>query len=224
MRLILIRHGQTSSNVHDLLDTGAPGADLTALGREQAAAVPRSLGDEDIDLIYASNLVRTQQTAAPLIEQRGLELRVRPGLREVSAGDLEMRGDEVSHRAYLGAIFGWAKDPAVRVPGAESGAEVWRRYDDVVAEAHAAGVSTAVMFSHGAVIRSWCAARVENVTGEHAAYNPITNTGAVVLEGSPRDGWWAHLWEGKPLGGDRLDAVGSDGPAGEKAPPATSTP
>lgn len=214
MRLILIRHGQTSSNVHDLLDTGAPGADLTELGRQQAQAVPHSLLDEDIDLIYASNLVRTQQTAAPLITQRGIDLRVRPGLREISAGDLEMRGDERSHRAFLGAIFGWAHDPTGRVPGAESGAEVWQRYDEVIAEAHAEGARTAVMFSHGAVMRSWCAARVENVTGEHAAYHPITNTGAVVLEGSPREGWWAHLWEGRPLGGDRVASL-ADGPAAD---------
>lgn len=214
MRLILVRHGQTSSNVHDLLDTGAPGADLTELGRQQAAALPRSLAAEEIDLVYASTLVRTQQTAAPLLSERGLDLQVRDGLREISAGSLEMRGDEASHRAYLGAIFGWAKDASIRVPGAENGIEVWQRYDEVVAEAYADGVRTAVMVSHGAVIRSWCAARVANISGEHAAYHPITNTGAVVLEGSPEEGWWARLWEGKALVGERLEA-GSDGPGGE---------
>ena len=36
MRLILIRHGQTHSNVAHALDTTVPGADLTDLGREQA--------------------------------------------------------------------------------------------------------------------------------------------------------------------------------------------
>src|SRR5690606_13810229 len=87
MRLILIRHGQTSSNVADLLDTAEPGADLTDLGRQQASAVPRSLADEDIDVVYASTLVRTQQTAEPLVAERGLELRVRDGVREVRAGD-----------------------------------------------------------------------------------------------------------------------------------------
>lgn len=215
MRLILIRHGQTSSNVRDLLDTGAPGADLTELGRQQAAAVPRSLTDERIDVVYASDLVRTQQTAAPLLAERSLEVRVRPGIREIQAGDLEMLGDEASHRTYVGTIFGWAEDPRRRIPGGESGHDVWQRYDEVVAEAHADGVETAVMFTHGAVMRSWTAVRAENVTGEHAAYNPITNTGAVVLEGSPREGWWAHLWEGQPLGGDRVSDPAHDGPAAD---------
>lgn len=218
MRLILIRHGQTSSNVADLLDTGEPGADLTALGREQAAAVPGVLADEHIDVVYASTLVRTQQTAEPLLAERGLDLRVREGIREVRAGDLEMLGDEASIRAYVGTIFGWAEDPRRRVPGGENGLEVWQRYDEVVAEAHADGVETAVMFSHGAVIRSWTAVRAENVTVEHAAYHPLSNTGVVVLEGSPREGWWAHLWEGRPLGGERVADAAHDGPAADPAP------
>src|SRR5690606_17919851 len=218
MRLILIRHGQTSSNVADLLDTAAPGADLTELGRQQAAAVPRSLADEDIDAVYASTLVRTRQTAAPLLAERGLELQVRDGIREIAAGDLEMLGDEASIRAYDGTIFSWADDPLRRVPGGENGHEVWQRFDEVVAEAHAAGARTAVMFSHGAVIRSWTAVRAANVTGELAAYHPISSTGAAVLEGSPGKGWWAELWEGEPLGGDRVSDPAHDGPAADPAP------
>lgn len=215
MRLILIRHGQTPSNVADVLDTGEPGADLTDLGRRQAATVPRSLTAERIDVVYASTLVRTQQTAAPLLTQRDLQVRIHPGLREISAGDYEMRGDEEAIYAYLGAIFGWVDDPHVRVPGGESGHEVWDRYDEVLAEAERDGVETAVMFSHGAIMRSWSAARVANISGDHAAHNPITNTGAIVLEGSVSRGWVAHAWEGRAIGGDRVSAS-SDGPAGEE--------
>lgn len=219
MRLILVRHGQTSSNVADLLDTGDPGADLTELGREQAAAVPRSLAGEQVDAVYASNLVRTQQTAGPLLEERGLSLRVRPGIREIRAGDLEMRGDEESIRRYVGTIFSWAEDPRIRIPGGENGHEVWQRYDEVIAQAEADGAGTAVMFSHGAIMRSWSAARVANISAEHAAQNPISNTGAIVLEGSTTGGWWAQTWEDMALGGDRVTAPATDGPAGHEAPP-----
>src|SRR5690625_5937445 len=104
MRLILVRHGQTSSNVADLLDTGDPGADLTELGREQAAAVPRSLAGEQVDAVYASNLVRTQQTAGPLLEVRGLSLRVRPGIREIRAGAQELRGGVGSSCLYAARV------------------------------------------------------------------------------------------------------------------------
>jgi len=43
MRLILIRHGQTVSNVGGLLDTAHPGADLTPLGRQQAGSLVTTL-------------------------------------------------------------------------------------------------------------------------------------------------------------------------------------
>src|SRR5665647_3502119 len=43
MRLILVRHGQTSSNISRALDTAEPGPDLTDLGRAQAAALSRVL-------------------------------------------------------------------------------------------------------------------------------------------------------------------------------------
>ena len=96
MRLILVRHGQTSSNISRALDTTEPGPDLTNLGRAQAAALPRMLDGTPIEAIYASTLVRTQQTAAPLAAAHGLDVQVRAGLREVSAGELEMRFDAVA--------------------------------------------------------------------------------------------------------------------------------
>ena len=216
MRLILVRHGQTTSNLGGLLDTGAPGADLTDLGRRQAAALPAALAGERVEALWASTLVRTQQTAAPLAEARDLEVVVRDGIREVGAGHLEMLGDDASVRTYLESIFSWpAGDTAVRVPGGESGEEFLGRYDEVVAEVAASGVGTAVLVSHGAAIRAWTAARTDNVPVEFAAANPVSNTGAIVLEGSPAAGWTALTWEGQALGGPDLDTSLTDGPAGE---------
>ena len=57
MRLILIRHGQTNSNVDGLIDTDEPGTGLTGLGFVQAAALPDSLGGESIDVLYTLSLI-----------------------------------------------------------------------------------------------------------------------------------------------------------------------
>lgn len=120
LRLILVRHGQTSSNVGHNLDTAAPGADLTDLGREQAEALVNTLGDEPVRTMFVSNLVRTQQTAAPLAAHFGLEPIIREGLREISAGDLEMANDEESIQTYVRTAVGWsAGDWNTRVPGSE---------------------------------------------------------------------------------------------------------
>ena len=63
MRLILVRHGQTTSNVDRLLDTGFPGAPLTEHGHGQAASLVDRLSHEHLDAIHSSDLIRAKQTA-----------------------------------------------------------------------------------------------------------------------------------------------------------------
>ena len=203
MRLILVRHGQTSANVAGLLDTAHPGADLTDIGREQAAALPTALpaalDGAAIDALYASPLVRTQQTAEPLATAHGLEVQVRPGLREISAGDLEMLGDAASVEHYLSTAIAWvAGDLDARLPGGEAAAEVLGRFDEVVAEAAGSGAGTVVMVSHGTVIRAWAAVRA-GIPAEWAAQSRLANTDVVVLEGHPDEGWRALSWGGRSL-------------------------
>ncbi|MFJ4791140.1 histidine phosphatase family protein [Streptomyces sp. NPDC088794] len=212
MRLILVRHGQTPSNVAFVLDTAIPGPGLTALGEQQAAALPEALADEDIEALYASTMVRTQLTAAPLAAARGLDVVVRAGIRELSAGDLEMLpGDAERARIYMRTVFAWAAgDTELRMPGGESGAEALARYDAVVAEAADSGAGTVAMVSHGAAIRMWTAARAGNVDVPFAAAHPLDNTGVVVLEGSPADGWKAVSWAGAVV-----TPAGEGGPAGQ---------
>ncbi|MFG3008951.1 histidine phosphatase family protein [Streptomyces cinerochromogenes] len=212
MRLLLVRHGQTPSNVDHLLDTAVPGPGLTPLGEAQAAALPQALAGEDIEALYASTLIRTQLTAAPLAAARGLDVTVRDGIRELSAGDLEMLpGDSPEGRLYLRTVFAWAAgDTALRMPGGESGEEALARYDAVVAEAAASGARAVAMVSHGAAIRVWTAARADNVDVAIAAARPLENTGVVILEGSPSDGWKALSWEGATV-----EPAGESGPAGQ---------
>ena len=46
-RIILLRHGQTYSNIDRIMDTRPPGAELTERGRGQAEDVGRELADGD---------------------------------------------------------------------------------------------------------------------------------------------------------------------------------
>ncbi len=213
MRLILVRHGQTSSNVAGALDTAEPGADLTDLGRRQAAAVPAALGDEEVAAVYASPLVRTQQTAAPLAETRGVPVVVRRGLEEVSAGDLEMRTDDDAVHAYVDLLRSWMHaDLGRSLPGGEDATTFLARYDAVVAGmAHEHGPDdTVVVVSHGAAIRVWAAAAT-SMSPERAGELHVSNTAAAFLEGSPEGGWQLTSWVSDPLGGaDLLDPRAHD--------------
>ncbi|MZD04303.1 histidine phosphatase family protein [Streptomyces sp. SID5785] len=214
MRLLLIRHGQTSSNLKHLLDTAEPGPGLTPLGIRQADALPEALAGERIDALYASTLLRTRLTATPLARARGLDILVRPGIREIEAGELEMRGDEEAVTTYLTTALAWAGgDLARRMPGGETGAAALARFDGVVAEAAESGAEAVAMVSHGAAIRTWAAARAA-LTDPRTARQALDNTGLVVLSGSPADGWRLERWESRPAG-PRDPAPHHEGPAGE---------
>jgi broad specificity phosphatase PhoE len=186
MRLILVRHGQTTSNVGFLLDTAAPGADLNQTGRDQAVAVAQQLAGEPVEAIYASNLVRTQQTAAPLAAARGLDIAVLAGLREVSAGDFEMTTDSTD---YITTLLQWhAGDFEARISGGDNAWEFFDRYDAAIAEIAASGHGTAAVFSHGAALRVWSSARIPGFA-EALGNGHLANTGVVIAEGDPDAGW-----------------------------------
>ncbi len=195
MRLLLIRHGQTTSNVSGSLDTARPGADLTDLGREQAELLVERLREEPIDALHASTLVRTQQTIAPLAAARALDVRIHDGLREWDAGDLEMNSDEESVQVYVKVVLSWAEGRTdLRMPGGPDGAEAFGRYDRAVAEIAATGSACAAVVSHGAAIRTWVAARAKDVDVAYAAAHPLLNTQVVKLVGDPGSGWAVEDW------------------------------
>lgn len=217
MRLILIRHGQTPSNVLGLLDTAVPGPRLTDLGREQAAAIVDALVGEHVDAIVASPQTRAQLTAAPLATARGLPVGTLDGLREVSAGKWEMSATEDAVQGYIGVLGEWMRgNPYRTMPGGESGVAVLRRYDDAIAESFSGVSGTVVAVSHGAVIRLWAGIRAANLPDDFGAGRPISNTGVVVLaRNSCDDPWLAESWMGDAIGGDELDDEAGDGPAAD---------
>ncbi|PPG12781.1 histidine phosphatase family protein [Rathayibacter sp. AY1C6] len=213
MRLLLIRHGQTPSNVAGLLDTRIPGPGLTDLGRTQAAALPGQLAGEGIGALLVSTMVRTHETAAPLAAALGLEPIERDGIREVAAAGLEMRGDDAAVEEYMGTVFRWAGgETSIRLAGGETGDEFAARYDAVVAEAEALGHEVVALVSHGAAIRCWAGLRSLDLDARFIADHLLDNTGVVVLEGSG-DAWTLVSWQGEPVSG--VGAAAPSGPAGE---------
>lgn len=90
--VLLVRHGQTapmSTGDYPRTESGQGDPELSERGHRQAAAVGERLAGSGIEAIYVSSLIRTHQTAAPLVERTGLTPAVLPELREVQLGDWE---------------------------------------------------------------------------------------------------------------------------------------
>lgn len=105
----LVRHGQSQANAAMRIDTAVPGAALTALGRQQARNVANVLAAKGpVAGIFASQLIRTQQTAAPLAAMLGMNVQVLPGLNEIDAGVFNgMPQISLAGLAYLLAPIAW---------------------------------------------------------------------------------------------------------------------
>jgi 2,3-bisphosphoglycerate-dependent phosphoglycerate mutase len=87
-RMVLLRHGQTAWNAEQRIQ-GQLDVPLNALGEWQAQRLADGLAHEDINAMYSSDLVRTQQTAAPLALRCGLSVGLDAGLRERGFGSFE---------------------------------------------------------------------------------------------------------------------------------------
>ncbi len=97
--LTLVRHGQSIWNA-DGRAQGQAQVPLSELGQKQAARLAGHLaadqvGANPVTALYASDLMRCRQTAAPLVEVLGLEIRLEPGFREIDIGHWQgLTGDE----------------------------------------------------------------------------------------------------------------------------------
>ncbi|MDO5736219.1 MAG: histidine phosphatase family protein [Propionibacteriaceae bacterium] len=190
MRLILIRHGETQSNVDHLLDTAHPGAPLSARGLEQAHDLAEAVAHEHIDALFVSTLTRAQQTAVPLAERRGLEATVVEGIHEIPAGVEEMNPDWT---AYVAMLESWSLDNLdAKLEDSESAREFMDRFDGAIAQIEALGHRSVAVVSHGAALRVWALSKDPSAASRVTV--PLRNTEWIILNGSSADGWSIEQW------------------------------
>ena len=200
LRLVLVRHGQTTANALGILDTRLPGHPLTEVGHRQAADLAQRLAGEPVVGVYSSRALRARQTAQPIATRHRQTAQVLDGVHEVFIGDLEGCQTPEDHRTLHEMYHAWhGGDLEAARPGGESGKQVLDRYLAGVAairRAHPAG--TAVLVSHGAATRLAVVALAANVDGSFAAPRLLPNAATVLLEADGA-GWQCLRWDGIEL-------------------------
>ena len=190
MRLLLIRHGQTQSNVNRELDTAFPGAPLNETGLAQAEALVKALAHERIDALYCSTLTRAQQTAAPLAASRALEAVIVDGIQEIAAGVEEM---STNWQPYVDMLNSWSPTNLdVGLEGGETARQFVTRFTNAVAAMEQAGDEHVALVSHGAALRVWAITQDPTIGFDLAP--PLANTQWITLNGSMTAGWRIERW------------------------------
>lgn len=121
----LMRHGEATHNVANVLDSVGTTSELTEKGRQEAADAATALKDTGIDLVVASPFLRTQQTAHVVAEILGVPVvTYDERLREIDLGTFSGKSlDDL--RTF------WREHPDARLderyPGGESEADTRRR-------------------------------------------------------------------------------------------------
>jgi broad specificity phosphatase PhoE len=191
-----IRHGESEANAAGIIDTSVPGPALTPQGLWQAQQVANDLSVNHYDGIWASTIVRTQQTAAPMSAALNEPVAVLSGLREIEAGTNE--GLPVATAPRNNAPDAWLTGNwAERIPGAANGYEFDARFDDAVKTIYRSGETNPVVFSHGLAIYYWVLMNAKNANAA-VGQPPLRNTAHVVVTGNPTDGWTLADWDGYP--------------------------
>ena len=234
MTVTFIRHAESQGNASGYIDTSTPGPHLTndqvnqnggATGVEQALAfadaVCPSTPCSAFDAIYASTMIRTQETAAPLAERLDLPVTVlgaydpaRPqrnsGVQEIDAGIFEglPEGEGIGRIGYILAPLAWTLGlQFVPIPGGETGLEFNERVLNALADVESNTTDTngngeqeAAVVSHGATMMMWTMMNVDNPDLMLIVEHQLDNTDTVVVEKNADGSWTLKEWAGQPVG------------------------
>lgn len=151
-RIVMIRHGETLGNSRERLH-GAGDVALSQQGRAQMRATSRRLAHQVFDLVVASPLRRSWESAA--LVAPGAAVQLATEFREIDFGRWEgMSAEEI--RASDPVLFeDWqARAPGFEYPGGELRAAFRERVGRGLARLQQSGARQALLVLHKGVIRT----------------------------------------------------------------------
>ena len=155
-KLLLVRHGHSEANKHDLF-AGFYDAALVERGVLQAQLAAKYIKDHyEISAVYASDLIRAYKTGEVIAENCGVVLSPREDLREIFGGQWEGQKFYELKDLYPEDFSLWESDTAnARCTGGESVCELAERAMKAMEEiALRHSDETVVVVTHATVLRT----------------------------------------------------------------------
>ena len=151
-RLLLVRHATAEGRGRF---QGQRDVSLSAAGRRELGRLCAKCSPYPVRAVYSSDLRRTRQTADAVARKFGLEVQVRPALREMHFGQWEgLSWNQVAKRYPRLASLWMERFPHQPIPGAEPLRNFQKRIAAGVREVVAANRGQcALIVTHAGVIR-----------------------------------------------------------------------
>jgi broad specificity phosphatase PhoE len=127
MKLILVRHAETTANAQTVILGGGEGGELSEHGMRQAQALARRLAGENLSEVCSSSANRAKQTCEAIVAGRDLAIAYCDELLEINMGELVGLSHEDAKIKFPGVFQDIFANPDRRIPGGESIVDVQRR-------------------------------------------------------------------------------------------------
>lgn len=199
MQFIFTRHGESDANIQRIISNRDLPHALTEKGRLQAQRLADQLAQLPILAIYASPILRAQQTAEIVAGKLGLSFTTSDALREFDCGIMEGRGDADAWQAHELVVEAWGRGEfAARIPEGESFDDMERRFVSLVEALYAqyAGEEgSVVLVAHGSLLHNTLPHLLRNVDRSFSQQHPLSNCACVFV--APQAGEFVCLeWNG----------------------------
>lgn len=154
IKLHLVRHAETIWHA-DNKYAGHTDVPLTELGHFQAKELIKWVREINPRAIYSSDLIRAIDTAHPLADALGMEIKMDKRLREVNFGEIEGLTQFEMKEKYPELYENYLITPAnVQMPGGESGKiALDRAWPAVIEIINQYTNQDIILVSHGTLIR-----------------------------------------------------------------------
>jgi broad specificity phosphatase PhoE len=200
-RILFIRHGETEHNLSRRISTLAPGGPLNKRGCAQAERLAGRLRNLPVSRVYSSPLVRATQTAEILAAPHGMAVIMHNDLREISAGELDGRGDDASFDLLNAALDAWCLgDCTIRIgeTGELGEAAIMRLRSlvDDLALRHPG--ETVLAVSHGGLLQTCLPWVCDNLTPQYGYQKLLANTAVIEIDADD-DAVRCLFWDGAPV-------------------------
>ncbi len=127
----VVRHGESLANTRGILDAGSRKLPLTTIGADEARRIVGKLKGEKIDLIVASDVMRTAETAQDVAAELGIPVHFDQRLREINLGDLLGRSVDEYHRLFPTLLDRFERRPENGESLRDLRARVWVFLEDL---------------------------------------------------------------------------------------------
>lgn len=153
MILYCVRHAESVYNGEGRIQ-GQADPPLSQTGLAQAAALAAGLKQfPRVDALFCSPLQRAMQTAAPISDALGLEIRTIDQLKELNAGIFQgKRWDEIEELYPEEARTWKSLEPDFVIPGGESRRQLMHRGRAALESIRRSGFERVIVVSHGGLL------------------------------------------------------------------------